>query len=166
MCASCPVDGSRGARTSLSRIIPMLTRSLRRCRSCRLKWFPKRGDAAACPACGSGDSGAVLEPFHAGIALVALALVGWTGQQAFGERASTAVPAVVQERTVTAEHRPARGETATHRRGEELAVAKREERRVLAKNRRDEQVYASSKKVKFSKVKRHKKGTRSQHVQR
>jgi hypothetical protein len=146
----------------------MLTRSLRRCRACRLKWFPKGGAGAACPACGGSDAGAVLEPFHAGIALIVLALVGWTGQQAFGERASPAVPAVVQDRTVTAERRPARGETAPHRH-EELAVAKREERRVLAKNRRGEQVYASSKKVKSkkvksNKVKRHKKGTRSQHV--
>jgi hypothetical protein len=50
---------------------------LLRCRACRLKWFPKEGPAEACPACGGKEFGGTLELFHLGIALIALAPIGW-----------------------------------------------------------------------------------------
>src|ERR1700694_4667702 len=48
-----------------------------RCRACRLKWFPQGDAGAPCPACGSSEVGTALQLFHVGIALIALALIGW-----------------------------------------------------------------------------------------
>jgi hypothetical protein len=55
----------------------MPKKRLLRCRACRLKWFPQGDAGAPCPACGSSDVGTALQLFHLGIALIALALIGW-----------------------------------------------------------------------------------------
>jgi len=55
----------------------MPKKRLLRCRACRLKWFPQGDAGAPCPACGSSEVGAALQLFHVGIALIALALIGW-----------------------------------------------------------------------------------------
>src|SRR5712664_3106187 len=78
----------------------MPKKRLLRCRACRLKWFPQGDAGAPCPACGSSDVGTALQLFHVGIALIALALIGWVapligqrypgvpliGQRSAGER--------------------------------------------------------------------------------
>jgi hypothetical protein len=71
----------------------MLT-SLSRCRACRLSWFPKRGAAAACPACGGTKIGGTLEPFHIGMALIALGLAGWAAPRLLGDRGALKLPAL------------------------------------------------------------------------
>ena len=149
----------------------MLTRSLLQCRACRLTWFPQRGSGAACPACGGTKLGGTFELFHAGIALIALGLIGWFLRHGpLGEQLGTAGPAVIQAKELTAnvERGPSQGQPVTLHRGEEVTVVKREERRVLVKDRRGNQVYVSSKKIKSAKVKRRQKKakTRSKHVQR
>ncbi|HEY4884920.1 MAG TPA: hypothetical protein VII08_14895 [Myxococcales bacterium] len=55
----------------------MPKKRLLRCRACRLKWFPQGDAGAPCPACGSSEVGTALQLFHVGIALIALALIGW-----------------------------------------------------------------------------------------
>src|SRR6266850_1350497 len=55
----------------------MPKKRLLRCRACRLKWFPQGDSGAPCPACGSSDVGTAFQLFHLGIALIALALIGW-----------------------------------------------------------------------------------------
>src|SRR6266478_4626114 len=55
----------------------MPKKRLLRCRACRLKWFPQGDAGAPCPACGSSDVGSAFQLFHLGIALIALALIGW-----------------------------------------------------------------------------------------
>jgi hypothetical protein len=54
-----------------------MPKRLLQCRACHLTWFPQAGAAAACPACGGKEFGTKLQPFHLGIALIALALIGW-----------------------------------------------------------------------------------------
>jgi hypothetical protein len=150
----------------------MLTKSLLQCRACRLTWFPDGGAAAACPACGGTKIGGTLELFHIGIAFILLGAIGWWLRHGpFSEAPAPAMPAVVQAKELTAnvERGPSQGQPVTLRRGEEVTVVKREERRVLVKDRRGNQVYVSSKKIKPAKVKRRQKKvakTRSKHVQR
>lgn len=148
----------------------MLT-SLLKCRACRLSWFPQGGAAAACPACGGTQVGGTLELFHVGVLLILVAVAGWVAPSVLGDNAgifavgvAPTVPAVIQSKEVTAnvENGPARGETVTLRRGEEVTIVKQERRRVLVKDRRGNQVYVSKKKLK----KRHKAKKRSEHVQR
>ncbi len=55
----------------------MPKKRLLRCRACRLKWFPQGDAGAPCPACGSSEVGTAFQLFHLGIALIALALIGW-----------------------------------------------------------------------------------------
>ena len=149
----------------------MLTKSLRQCHACRLTWFPTGGAGAACPACGGTRVGGTLELFHVGIALIALGAIGWWLRHGpFSESLGVAGPAVIQAKELTAnvERGPSQGQPVTLHRGEEVTVVKREERRVLVKDRRGNQVYVSSKKIKSAKVKRRQKKakTRSKHVQR
>jgi hypothetical protein len=119
----------------------MLTKSLLRCRACRLSWFPAGGTVAACPACGGERIGGTFELFHLGIALIALGLAGWIGPRFLGEGAMT-VPVFAQASPVTAET--------------EKSPAKR-----------SDPVSVPSKKIKPHKVKRAKKAKkRSHHVQR
>jgi hypothetical protein len=125
----------------------MLTTSLLRCRACRLTWFPRGESGAACPACGGAQVGGTLELFHVGIALIAAALVGWMGPMILGEHALPAIPipAILQSKELTANV----------------------EKFPAVKERRGDQVYVPTKKVKSHKVKRAKKAKkRSQHVQR
>ncbi len=123
----------------------MLTTSLLRCRACSLKWFPKGGAVAACPACGGAKFGGTLELFHVGIALIALGLAGWVGPLFLGERALPTIPAVLQSKELTANV----------------------EKGPSVKDRRGDQVNVPSKKIKSHRVKRSKKAKkRSQHVQR
>jgi hypothetical protein len=124
----------------------MLT-SLLRCRACRLTWFPRGESGAACPACGGAQVGGTLELFHVGIVLIAAALVGWMGPMILGEHAlpSIPIPAILQSKELTANV----------------------EKVPAVKERRGDQVYVPTKKVKSHKVKRAKKAKkRSQHVQR
>jgi len=148
----------------------MLTKSLLRCRACRLTWFPKGGAGAACPACGGTKLGGTLELFHVGMALIVLGLAGWFLRQGpLAERFVATVPAVIQAKELTAdvERGPAQGQTVTLRRGDEVTIVKQEHRRTLVKDRRGNQVYVSSSKVKSNKVKKRQKAKkRSQHVQR
>ncbi len=146
MCASRAVDGA-SSRTSLGRgPTSMLTTSLLRCRACSLKWFPKGGAVAACPACGGAQFGGTLELFHVGIALILLGVAGWVGPLLLGERPlATFVPAVLQSKELTAQV----------------------EKGPSVKDRRADQVNVPSKKIKSHRVKRPKKAKkRSQHVQR
>jgi hypothetical protein len=123
----------------------MLTTSLLRCRACRLTWFPKGGTGAACPACGGAKVGGTLELFHVGIALIAAGLIGWMGPMILGENPLPAIPAIMQSKELTAEV----------------------EKGSAVKERRGDQVYVPSKKIKPHKIKRAKKAKkRSQHVQR
>jgi hypothetical protein len=124
----------------------MLTKSLLRCRGCRLSWFPNGGTAAACPACGGEKVGGTLELFHVGVLLILLGLAGWVGPLVLGEGAGAAVPAILEGKQLT-------------------AVA---ERSPSVKERRPDQVSVPSRKIKSHKVKRAKKAKkRSQHhVQR
>ncbi len=119
----------------------MLTQSLLQCHACRLTWFPQ-GGAAACPACGGTKVGGTLELFHAGLALIALGLIGWFFRHGpLSEHAAAPAPAVVQ----TKQQLPQSVDQGSH-----LSV--------------------SSRKIKSNKVKlkrRQKKAkTRSKHVQR
>ena len=146
----------------------MLTKSLVRCHACRLTWFPKAGTGRACPACGGAKVGRALEPFHLGLALIAAAGALWARPFVLADGAA-AVPAVIESRlTAEVEKGPSQGQAVTLRPGEEVTVLQQEHRRVLVKDRRGNQVYVSSNKVKSSKLKRRKKKakTRSQHVQR
>ena len=131
----------------------MLT-SLSRCRACRLSWFPKRGAAAACPACGGTKIGGTLEPFHIGMALIALGLAGWAAPRLLGDRAALtfprlslpalSLPAILQSKEPVAETQRAPS------RGTEAQVSS-----------------TKSTKLKSTKVKkRHKAKKRSKHVQR
>jgi len=118
----------------------MLTKSLVQCHACRLTWFPQ-GGAAACPACGGTKLGGTLELFHAGLALIALGLIGWFFRHGpLSEHAVAPAPAVVQTKQLT----PGVDQGS--------------------------QASLSSRKIKSNKVKvkrRHKKAkTRSKHVQR
>ena len=103
---------------------------------------------------------------------VSLGAIGWWLRHGpFSESLGVAGPAVIQAKELTAnvERGPSQGQPVTLRRGEEVTVVKREERRVLVKDRRGNQVYVSSKKIKPAKVKRRQKKvakTRSKHVQR
>ncbi len=141
-----------------------MTKSLVRCRACRLTWFPNGGTGAACPACGGARIGGTFELFHLGIALIALGLAGWAAPLILGDRPLPSLPAFIQAKELTAEVEkgPSQGQAVTLRRGDEVTIVKQERHRVLVKDRRGNQVYVSSKKVK----KRQKAKKRSQHVQR
>ncbi|SRR6266550_4548254 len=137
----------------------MLTRSLLQCRACRLTWFPQRGSGAACPACGGTRVGGTLELFHAGVALIALGLIGWFLRHGpLGEQLGTTVPAVIQMKPFIAN---------VERSNQVYVPARKSQVYVPAKK---SQVLVSSKKIKPNKVKvkrRPKKAkTRSKHVQR
>jgi hypothetical protein len=137
----------------------MLTRSLLQCRACRLTWFPQRGSGAACPACGGTRIGGTLELFHAGIALIALGLIGWFLRHGpLGEQFGTTVPAFIEMKPLT----------ANVERTSPVSVPPRKSQVYIPA--RKSQVLVSSKKVKPTKVKvkrRPKKAkTRSKHVQR
>jgi hypothetical protein len=81
----------------------MLTRSLQQCRACRLTWFPQAGAGAACPACGGTKVRGTPELFHAGIALIALGLIGWFLRHGpLSERPTAPVSPVVQTTPLTA----------------------------------------------------------------
>src|SRR5881392_2732370 len=128
----------------------MLTRSLLQCRACRLTWFPQRGSGAACPACGGTKLGGTFELFHAGIALIALGLIGWFLRHGpLGEQFGTTLPAIIQAKRLT----------ANVERNNQVSVPARKS-----------QVFVPAKKIKSTKVKvkrRPKKAkTRSKHVQR
>lgn len=126
----------------------MLT-SLLRCRACRLSWFPKGGAAAACPACGGTKLGGTLEPFHVGMALIALAVAGWTAPLILGDRVAVTLPALVQLKEQFKE--PAQVERAPSR-GSEAHLSSTKVKSTTVK----------SNKVK----KRQKAKKRSKHVQR
>jgi hypothetical protein len=137
----------------------MLTRSLLQCRACRLTWFPQRGSGAACPACGGTRIGGTLELFHAGIALIALGLIGWFLRHGpLGEQFRTTVPGIIEMMPLT----------ANVERTSPVSVPPRKSQVYIPA--RKSQVLVSSKKVKPTKVKvkrRPKKAkTRSKHVQR
>jgi hypothetical protein len=124
----------------VARITSMLTKKLLQCHACRLTWFPQ-GRAAACPACGGSKVGGTLELFHAGLALIALGLIGWFLRQGpLSEHAAAPALTVVQTKQLTP--------SAAH----------------------GCQVYVSSKKIKSNKVhvkrRRKKAKTRSKYVQR
>jgi hypothetical protein len=141
---------------------------LLRCRACRLTWFPQGGSAAACPACGGNEVGGTLELFHVGILLIALALGGWAwpliGQGLGLDPSATAAPAATNAKKPApeAQRAPAQAQPLLVRRGEKATISKKEDRRILVKDRRSKQVHVSSKKSK----RRQKAKTRSQHVQR
>ena len=125
----------------------MLTTSLLRCRACRLTWFPNGGAGAGCPACGGAQVGGTLELFHVGIALILAGLIGWMGPMILREQSlpSIPIPAILQSKELTANV----------------------EKGPAVKERRGDQVYVPSKKVKSHRMKRAKKAKkRSQHVQR
>ena len=137
----------------------MLTRSLQQCRACRLTWFPQGGSGAACPACGGTKIGGTLELFHAGIALIALGLIGWFLRHGpLGEQFGTTLPAIIQAKRLT----------ANVERNNQVSVPARKSQVYVPA--RKNQVLVSSKKIKSTKVKvkrRPKKAkTRSKHVQR
>ena len=102
--------------------------------------------------------------------LVAAGLIGWVwplvGQVSLGENRQAPIPAVINAKKVTpeVERSPAKGQPVTSRRGEKVAIAKQDDRRVLMKDRRGNQVHVSPKKVK--RRQKAKTKTRSQHVQR
>jgi hypothetical protein len=77
-------------------------------------------------------------------------------QSLFGERPPAPIPAVVKARklTVSVERGPARGKKVTLRRGDKVTIVKREDRRVLVKDRRGNQVYLSSDQVFVKKSKK------------
>src|SRR5437763_11743372 len=137
----------------------MLTRSLQQCRACRLTWFPQGGSGAACPACGGTKIGGTLELFHAGIALIALGLIGWFLRHGpLGEQFRTTVPSIIETKQPTAN---------VERTSSVYVPARKSQVYVPA---RKNQVLVSSKKIKSNKLKvkrRPKKAkTRSKHVQR
>jgi hypothetical protein len=89
----------------------MLTNKLLRCRACLLKWFPKNGTAAPCPACGSDQVSGTLELFHVGGALILVALAGWItplfAETRAGEsRAAPTAQAAIGERPTVASSQP------------------------------------------------------------
>ena len=133
------VDGA-SSRTSVAGTTSMITKSLRQCHACRLTWFPQ-GAVASCPACGGTKIGGTLELFHAGLALIAVGLIGWLFRHGPLSESGTA-----PEPTWAAIHRL----SGTSERHDDVSVA--------------------SKKTKTEKVKvkrRQKKAkTRSKHVQR
>jgi len=133
----------------------MLTKSLLQCRACRLTWFPQGGAGAGCPACGGTEIGGTLELFHAGIALIVLALIGL-----FLRHGPLVIPAAAPVATASAI--PVKQASAGPDRAAPVPPA-----RVTAPARRT-QVAVSTKKVKASKSKRRQKKakTRSKHVQR
>src|SRR5467141_211357 len=168
----------------------MPKKRLLRCRACRLKWFPQGDANAPCPACGSSDVGGALQLFHLGIALIALALIGWVapliGGRSVAERPVAILGPVVEAKkppldmqrarpvatisavikakklTVDVQRGPAEGHKVTLRRGDKVTILERRDRRFLVRDRRGNQVY-----VPFDKVNaRQKPKTRSQHVQR
>jgi hypothetical protein len=102
--------------------------------------------------------------------LVAAGLIGWVwpliGQISGGEHGQAAIPAVINAKKVAAdvERGPAQGQPVTSRRAEKVTIAKQDQRRVLVKDRRGNQVHVSPKKVK--RRQKAKTKTRSQHVQR
>lgn len=102
--------------------------------------------------------------------LIALGLIGWVwpliGQVSGGEHREAAIPAVINAKKPTAEveRGPAPAQPVTFRRGEKVTIAKKDDRRVLVKNRHGNQVSVSPKKVK--RRQKAKTKTRSQHVQR
>ena len=137
----------------------MLTRSLLQCRACRLTWFPQRGSAAACPACGGTKVGGTFELFHAGIALIVLGLMGWFLRHGpLGEQFRMTIPAIIETRQPAAN---------VERTTQVYVPPKKSQVYVPA---RKSQVLVSSKKIKSTKVKvkrRQKKAkTRSKYVQR
>ena len=134
----------------------MLTKSLLQCRACRLTWFPQGGAGAGCPACGGTEIGGTLELFHAGIALIVLALIGL-----FLRHGPLVSPAAAPVATASAI--PVKQASAGPDRAAPVTPA-----RVTAPPARRTQVAVSTKKVKASKSKRRQKKakTRSKHVQR
>src|SRR3954447_7017483 len=130
----------------------MQIRSLQRCRACRLTWFRQVGAGAACPACGGIEVGGTPELFHAGVALVALGLIGWSLRHGpVGEHAAAPVPAVVQSTSLAGKAEP----------GNRVYVSSTKFKPARVKP-------SKVSKVKASKVKRRpkKSKTRSNHVQR
>src|SRR6267143_2159825 len=166
----------------------MPKKRLLRCRACRLKWFPQGDANAPCPACGSSDVGGALQLFHLGIALIALALIGWVapligqrypdvpligqrypggpliGGRSVAERPVAILGPVVKAKklTVDVQRGPAEGHKVTLRRGDRVTILERKDRRFLVRDRRGNQVYVPLDKVNA----RQKTKTRSQHVQR
>jgi hypothetical protein len=161
MWASRPVD-SDASRTSVDRILSMLTRSLQQCRGCRLTWFPQPGAGAACPACGGTKVGGTPELFHAGIALVAVGLTGWFLRHGpLGEHSTAPVAAVVQSTRLVAKVEPANPVYVSSTKVKPARVKPVAVKRTTVKP-------TKVSKVKASKVKRRPKKakTRSNHVQR
>jgi hypothetical protein len=115
-------------------------------------WFPQAGAGAACPACGGTKVGGTPELFHAGIALVALGLIGWFLPHApVGEHAAAPSPALVQSAALAGNAEP----------GNRVYVSSTKFKPARVKP-------SKVSKVKASKVKRRpkKSKTRSNHVQR
>ena len=125
----------------------MLT-SLRKCRACRLSWFPRGETAAACPACGGTKLGGTLEPFHIGVAFILLGLSAWAAPRFLGDRVALTLPAILQSKPALAE-----AERAPSRAAEAQAPPAKVVRSTKVK---------SSKSSKSNK----KKKKRSKHVQR
>src|SRR2546423_6168548 len=123
----------------------MLAESLLRWRACRLTWFAGGEGGEGWPACGGAEVGGTLELFHVGIALILAGLIGWMGPMILGEQSlpSIPIPAILQSKELT----------------------ENVEKFPAVKERRGDQVYVPTKKVKSHKVKRAKKAKkRSQHV--
>ena len=60
-----------------TRLLRVLSHKLLRCRACQLKWFPRGGVPAACPACGGTEIARAFELFHLGIIVIVLAAIAW-----------------------------------------------------------------------------------------
>lgn len=140
----------------------MLIRSLQQCRACRLTWFPQAGAGTACPACGGTKVGGTPELFHAGIALVALGLVGWFLRHGpLSDHRSALLPAVVQSTPLAANAEPGNRVYVSSTKFKPAKVRPAAMKRTTVKP-------SKVSKVKASKVKRRPKKpkARSNHVQR
>jgi len=158
MWAPGPVD-KNGIRYLVCRIPSMPIRSLQQCRGCRLTWFPQAGAGSACPACGGTKVGGTPELFHAGIALVALGLIGWFLRHGpLSER-----PAALSAAVVASTPLPGKAEP-----GNRLYVSSTNTKLKPAKVRPAAMKRTTVKPSKVSKVKRRPKKpkARSNHVQR
>jgi len=111
------------------------------------------------PACGGTKIGGTLEPFHIGMALIALGLAGWAAPRLLGDRAALTLPRLSLPRLSL----PALSLPAILQSKEPVA----ETQRAPSAAPRPRSLPPKSTKLKSTKVKkRHKAKKRSKHVQR